>query len=142
MLDRQPDNDEDTLAEAFWSVARRLRQANREALEPWEIAPSHARVLAVLVRHGPSRLSKVAQHLHIAPRSTTEVIDGLAERGLVERRPDPDDRRATLVALTDRGAEVATAIQTTRREAADRFFGSLGADDQAELTRILRALRD
>jgi DNA-binding MarR family transcriptional regulator len=41
------------------------------------------------------RLSELSEHLHIAPRSATEVVDALESRGLVRRRPDPDDRRAT-----------------------------------------------
>ncbi|WP_446215565.1 MarR family winged helix-turn-helix transcriptional regulator [Micromonospora sp. IBHARD004] len=135
-------DDEESLAELFWAVARRLRHQSRRTLEPWEINPGHARALAVLLRHGPVRLSTLAEHLHIAPRSTTEVVDGLEERGLVERRPDPDDRRATLVAPTAEGTRVGTAIRAARDAEADRFFGDLGAADRTDLARILRTLRD
>src|ERR1035441_9220026 len=89
------------LAETFWGVARRLRHLSRQTLAPWDIAPSHSRALGVLLDHGVMRLSELSDHLHIAARSTTEVVDVLETRGLVERRPDPDDRRATLVALTE-----------------------------------------
>ena len=78
----------------------------QEALAEWDVTPSQARALAVLRRGGPQRLGELAEHLRIAPRSATEVVDALAERGLVERRPDPADRRATLVALTAHGEEV------------------------------------
>ncbi|GAA4575500.1 hypothetical protein GCM10023176_44920 [Micromonospora coerulea] len=135
-------DDEESLAELFWAVARRLRHQSRRTLEPWEINPGHARALAVLLRHGPMRLSALAEHLHIAPRSTTEVVDGLQERGLVERRPDPEDRRATLVALTDEGTRIGTAIRAARDTEAERFFGDLGETDRADLARILRTLRD
>jgi DNA-binding MarR family transcriptional regulator len=137
----RPD-DEESLAEAFWAVARRLRHLSRQTLEPWEINPGHSRALGVLMRHGVMRLSALADHLHIAARSTTEVVDGLQERGLVERRPDPEDRRATLVALTEEGTRVVTAIRAARHAEADRLFGGLGPDDRAQLTRILRTLRD
>lgn len=135
-------NDEESLAELFWAVARRLRHQSRRTLEPWEINPGHARALAVLLRHGALRLSTLAEHLHIAPRSTTEVVDGLEERGLVARQPDPDDRRATLVALTDEGTRVGTAIRAARDAEAERFFGDLNDADQSDLARILRTLRD
>ena len=46
------------------------------------------------------RPSALAEHLHIAARSATEVVDALEARGLVAREPDPDDRRATLVRPT------------------------------------------
>ncbi|MFE9689284.1 MarR family winged helix-turn-helix transcriptional regulator [Micromonospora sp. NPDC005806] len=136
------DSDEESLAETFWAVARRLRHQAKRTLEPWEINPGHARALAVLMRHGPMRLSALADHLHIAPRSTTEVVDGLEERGLVERQADPADRRATLVAPTDEGRRIGEAIRVARAAEADRFFGSLSEDDRAELGRILRRLRD
>nr|WP_204341985.1 MarR family transcriptional regulator [Micromonospora terminaliae] len=135
-------DDEESLAETFWAVARRLRHQSKRTLEPWEINPGHARALAVLTRHGAVRLSTLAEHLHIAPRSATEVVDGLAERGLVERRPDPVDRRATLVALTGEGERVGEAIRVARAAEAERFFGALDPADRDELTRILRRLRD
>ncbi|SCL33673.1 DNA-binding transcriptional regulator, MarR family [Micromonospora rhizosphaerae] len=134
--------DEESLAEAFWGVARRLRHQSRRTLEPWDLNPGHARALDVLMRHGPVRLSTLADHLHIAPRSTTEVVDGLQERSLAERRPDPEDRRATLVALTEEGARVGAAIRAARHAEAEHFFGHLSPADRADLARILRTLRD
>jgi DNA-binding MarR family transcriptional regulator len=130
---------DETLSEAFWAVARQLRHASQETLAPWDITPSHLRALRVLMRHGVMRLSELSDHLHIAPRSTTEVVDALETRGLVERRPDPDDRRATLVALTGHGTSVLDAIRGTE---AERAFGQLSQTDRAHLARILRKLRD
>jgi DNA-binding MarR family transcriptional regulator len=136
-----PEEDE-TLADAFWGVARRLRHRSSETLEPWDISPSHSRALGVLVRHGLMRLSELSEHLHIAARSTTEVVDALEQRGLVERRPDPDDRRATLVAVTAEGTRTNHAIRQARTAEAERLFGSLSETDRAQLARILRKLRD
>ena len=132
---------QESLSEAFWGVARQLRQQSRQALAPWDIAPSHFRALGVLLRHGVMRLSELSEHLHIAPRSTTEVVDGLQERGLVERRPDPQDRRATLVGLTAEGTRLVEAIRAARGSEAEAFFSVLSADDQARLAAILRQLR-
>ena len=86
------------------------------------------------------RLCELSDHLRIAPRSTTEVVDALEERGLVERRPDPNDRRATLVALTDHGVTVGEAIRAARQAEAERFFGGLSASDRDHLARILGQL--
>src|ERR1700727_713102 len=94
------------MSEAFWAVARRLRETSQEALAPWDIAPSQFRALRVLKRHGVMRLSELADHLRIAARSATEVIDALEARDLVERRPDPADRRATLGAGAGDGNHV------------------------------------
>ena len=138
---RDADADE-SLAEAFWSVARLLREASHEALAPWDITPSSLRALRVLRRDGVMRLSELSERLRIAPRSVTEVVDALESRGLAERRPDPADRRATLVALTERGGDVLAAIYAARGTEAERVFGRLSAADRAHLARILRDLRD
>jgi len=132
--------DDATLSEAFWSVAHQLRHRTRVALEPWDLSPSLARALGVLSRHGNMRLSGLADHLRIAARSATEVADDLAERGLAERRPDPDDRRATLLVLTDKGRETATAIQAARRKEGENAFSVLSPEEREELGRLLRKL--
>ena len=59
-----------------------------------------------------------------------------------ERRPDPGDRRATLVELTEHGASVLDAIRAARGTEAERVFGRLSQADRAHLARILRKLRD
>src|SRR5688572_10211687 len=86
--------EKESLSDSFRAVSRRLRIQTQQALAPWEITPAQARALGVLARHGAVRLGALSEHLHIAPRSATEVVDALQERGLVERRPDPADRRA------------------------------------------------
>ena len=134
--------EEETLSESFWGVARRLRHLSRETLAPWDITPSQSRALSVLMRAGTLRPSELAEHLHIAPRSATEVVDDLQERGLVERHPDPADRRATLVALTDAGTAAGQAIAAARQAEAEGFFAALSEADRADLSRILRKLRD
>ena len=132
----------DALSEAFWAVARQLRERSQETLAPWDITPAHLRALRTLRRHGTMRLSELSDHLHIAPRSTTEVVDALEARDLVRRRADPGDRRATLVEVTEHGGDVLAAIRDTRGTEASRVFGRLGPDDRAELVRLLGLLRD
>jgi DNA-binding MarR family transcriptional regulator len=134
--------DEENLAESFWAVARRLRLRTRVALEPWDVSPSLGRALSALSRHGDLRLSALAEHLRIVPRSATEVVDDLERFGLAERRPDPADRRATLVALTAEGAKTSRDIQQARQAEGERFFAALDPTDRDDLTRILRKLRD
>ncbi|MGQ5261516.1 MarR family winged helix-turn-helix transcriptional regulator [Micromonospora sp. ZYX-F-536] len=140
-MERTADGDDESLAETFWAVAGRLRRQARESLAPWDVTPSQSRALGVLARHGELRPGAIAEHLRIAPRSATEVIDDLQARGLVERRPDPADRRATLVVLTEEGNRVSAAIRAARRAEADRFFGHLDDADRDQLARILRTLR-
>ena len=133
---------DEALSEAFWAVARQLRETSQETLAPWDITPAHLRALRVLNRHGTMRLSELSDHLHIAPRSTTEVVDALESRDLARRRADPADRRATLVEVTEHGAAILEAIRAARGTEAGRVFGRLSPADRTELARILRELRD
>jgi DNA-binding MarR family transcriptional regulator len=135
------DGDE-ALSEALMSVARQLRGTSQATLAPWNITPGQLRALRVLGHHGPQRMSELSDHLHIAARSTTEVVDALEFRGLVERRPDQVDRRATLAELTERGASVLSAIRAARGTEAERIFNRLSEADKAHLARVLRTLRD
>jgi DNA-binding MarR family transcriptional regulator len=132
---------DETLSEAFWSVARQLRETSQETLAPWDITPSHLRALRVLTRHGVMHLSELSDHLRIAARSATEVTDALEARGLVGRRPDPDDRRAILVEVTEYGRSVLNEIRAARGTEAERIFGRLSKTDRAHLARILRKLQ-
>ena len=132
---------DETLADAFRSVSRRLRETSQETLAPWDINPSQFRALRVLNRHGAIRLSDLSGRLHIAPRSATEVVDALESRSLVERQPDPSDRRATLVELTAHGNDMLRAIRTASGTEAERVFDRLTPADRDHLARILRQLQ-
>jgi DNA-binding MarR family transcriptional regulator len=132
--------EDDALPELFRQVNWRLRQLARESLQPWDITPAQSRALGVLLRGGPLRLSELAERLRIVPRSATEVVDALEERGLVQRRPDPGDRRATLVVPTEEGLRTGETMRAVRSEAAERYFGTLSAADRADLARILKTL--
>jgi DNA-binding MarR family transcriptional regulator len=136
-----PPGDE-SLADAFGAVARQLRERSAETLAPWDITPAHLRALRTLARHETMRLSELSDRLQIAPRTATEVVDALQAGGLVRRRADPADRRAVLVEVTERGADMLAEIRAARGTEAGRIFGRLGPDDRAELARILGQLRD
>lgn len=136
-----PDPDDLSLPEAFTTVARTLHHRSVKAFAPLDVTPGQARALRVLTRHGEMRMSALSEHLRIAPRSGTEVADDLERRGLVRRRPDPDDRRAVLVALTDQGEQVSEQVRAARSAEGDAYFAALSDADRQELARILRVLR-
>jgi DNA-binding MarR family transcriptional regulator len=136
------EGDGDGLGDAFWGVARRLRRTSFSALAPWDVTPSQLRALRTLHHHGQLRPGALAEHLRIAPRSATEVVDALQQRGLAERAPDPGDRRATLVTLTDEGVRVVDAVRAARAADAESLFATLSEPDRAELLRLLRAVLD
>jgi len=99
-------------------------------------------VLASLM-HAPDRTSKpsvLARSGMLSPAGMTHRLDLLERAGLVERRPDPDDRRSTLVVLT--GAGEAKAIEAAHAHVAAEaeLFHELGPSDRDDLCRLLETL--
>jgi len=75
-----------------------------------DLRPAHTTVFQHISAKG-SRLTDLAERAQITKQSMGYLVDYLEERGYLERRPDPTDRRAALVCLTDRGwAQVRTAL--------------------------------
>jgi DNA-binding MarR family transcriptional regulator len=130
------------LSDLLARVARTQRRRWRDVLAPWDLSPHQARALRVVCERDGVRLTDLAEALRIAPRSATEVADGLQERGLVERTPDPGDRRAVILRPTDEGRHIRGQIHEARVANSADLFARLSPADRAELARILRALAD
>ncbi len=137
-----PDDDAEALGELLVRVTRGQRRRWRETLAPWDLSPHHARALRVVTDRAGTRLSDLAEALHIAPRSATEVADALQARGLVERRPDPTDRRAVVLVPTEEGRRVQAEIAAARAADTRDLFARLDPADRATLARILLTLAD
>jgi DNA-binding MarR family transcriptional regulator len=132
-------------AELLMRAARTLRRRSAEALAPWELSPHHVRALRAVcagVAEGETRLSDVAGALRIAPRSATEVVDGLEARGLVARSPSARDRRAVVVRPTAEGLRVLEAVERHRAEQSAAFLGALSPEERDALARLLRKVLD
>jgi DNA-binding MarR family transcriptional regulator len=133
-------DDEPSLSQLVMRTARSLRRASQNELEPFGLTPSQSRALGVVSRYGdtPPRLSDIAARLDIAPRSATEVIDDLQERGLVRRAPDPTDRRAVTITLTDEGRAIRKRMTGARTRRGDEFFGHLSPQQRTALAGLLQ----
>ena len=126
-----------TTGDLVMALARRVRRAHLDALSAWHVTPSQSRALRVLARADGTRPSVLAEELRIAPRSATEVADALEERGWVRRVPDPTDRRATTLHLTDAGRELVRQVEGVRRAASERTLDVLTPDQRRTLHEIL-----
>lgn len=119
------------------ALARRVRRAHAEALAEWDVTPSQARALRVLSSDQGMRPSALADELRIAPRSVTDVVDGLESRGWVVRAADPTDRRATVLSLTQDGRALVDRIEDVRRQASARVLDVLTPAQRRTLHEIL-----
>ncbi|RJQ07815.1 MAG: MarR family transcriptional regulator [Dehalococcoidia bacterium] len=91
---------------------------------PWlavDLSMAQLKALMVLHARGIVRVGEVAHMLAMSPNATTAVLDRLEEEGLTQRQPDPTDRRAVLVGLTQHGSEWITELLSANV----RDFGEL-----------------
>ncbi|MEY9849875.1 MarR family winged helix-turn-helix transcriptional regulator [Streptacidiphilus sp. MAP5-3] len=132
------------LADAMMRASKRMRRATFHRLAPHGLTPSQGRALDTLAWGDGQgiRLNQLAERLRIAPRSATTVVDALEAAGLVTRSPDPDDRRATLLKLTESGDAAVAQIAAVRREVAEEFFGPVSAADRVSLLQLLRVAEE
>jgi DNA-binding MarR family transcriptional regulator len=134
----------DQLMEAIRLLVRRFSLAERADVACCGMTVAQAATLEALSDDG-LRLGELGQRLGIAPSTLSRNIDRLVDRGLVQRGPDPNDRRAQRAELTAEGRKAATAVRRHESEFArdilDRLPDGSIADTLAAVDNILSAVR-
>jgi DNA-binding MarR family transcriptional regulator len=126
----------DALRVSLGLVRRRIRQL--KAAEGEVTLPESA-ALARLDRGGPATSSELARLEQISPQSMGATLGGLEDRGLVARRPDPNDGRRAVLYLTPAGQAV---LRDRRNESTQRIARALAAGfTAAEQRQLLAAAR-
>ncbi|TSB20472.1 MarR family transcriptional regulator [Streptomyces sp. NBC_01525] len=92
------------------TVVARYHEEYEHAASQHSLTGAQARVLGLLAAQ-PLPMRRIAQRLKCEPSNITGIVDRLESRGLVERRPDPADRRVKLAAPTDEGRRTAEALR-------------------------------
>lgn len=128
------------VGELLRRASHAMRHRFADLLKPWDLSPHHLRALRVISGNEPLRLNVLAEQLRITPRSVTEVVDALSDRGLVERAPDPRDRRATTVTTTSEGRRLLAEVEVASRADSADFFGRLSTQERRQLAALLDKL--
>ena len=124
-------------------LARHLDLARREAFSAHAIESWEFDVLAALRRAGaPYEMSpgRLLRETLVTSGTMTNRVDRLAARGLVERFPDPDDRRGVIVRLTAEGKTAVDGALEALIAAESRLLADLPARERARLAGLLRSL--
>ena len=116
---------------AITRLARQLRQTSDA-----DLSPTQASVLATVGTSGPLTLGELAELERVASPTITKVIGLLHERGLVDKIPDPDDRRFVRVQLTREGAALVERARARKTAWLARQLEDLSPD---ELERLVAA---
>lgn len=100
------------------------------------------RLLEALHAGGPAKMAELATQLGISARNMTTLVDALQEAHLVERRPHPSDRRATLIELTPVGIGAAETTLGPGLDAMASLFDRLSPQDQQQYLETLSQLQE
>ncbi|MFR9801035.1 MarR family winged helix-turn-helix transcriptional regulator [Pseudonocardia sp. RS010] len=119
-------------------LARHLADAEAVGEGACVLHPSRAGLLGLLVADGEQRLGVLAAALDVDASVISRRVAALEEAGLVDRRPDPEDRRAYLVGVTDRGR---AALAAYREHRAQQVAAALAHRTDEEVGRIAGELR-
>ncbi|MFH9227620.1 MarR family winged helix-turn-helix transcriptional regulator [Streptomyces lydicus] len=120
------------------TVVVRYHEEYEHAAAEHSLTGAQARVLTLLSVE-PLPMRKVAERLKCEPSNITGIVDRLEARGLVERRPDPADRRVKLAAPTTEGARTAEALRTSLHFAREPL-GKLTAAERTLLKELLQRM--
>lgn len=104
-----------------------------------DLRPAHTAVFQHVAAEG-SRLTDLAERAQITKQSMGYLVDYLEERGYLERRPDPTDRRASLVCLTERGWDQVRTALAIIAAVEKEWSRALGARRMNELRELLAEL--
>ncbi|RCS71163.1 MarR family transcriptional regulator [Brachybacterium alimentarium] len=98
------------------------------------------RVVSTIERHGPLRLSEIADRERVSRPTATTVIKRLEEEGLVQREGDPTDSRSSLVTTTEQGSAQLAAWRRQLAVGVGGLLAPLPAEDLATLDRAAEIL--
>ncbi|KUL38575.1 MarR family transcriptional regulator [Streptomyces sp. NRRL F-4489] len=108
---------------------------------PQDCPPASAGVLTLLDRHGEMRMSQLAELLAIDMSVTSRHVAHVAERGWIEREPDPADKRSRLLRLTPSGRELLAELSERYTQTLARYLDDWTDTDVGHLIELLARLR-
>jgi len=131
------------LRTAIVRTARRLRQ--EAAAETSGLTPTSVAALATIERHGPLTPSEIAAIERVKRPTITRTLGCLEREGLIDRAPDPDDRRSALVSVNGAGRERLRRLRKRKNAYLARRMRDLSDEEVETLERaaeILERMRE
>lgn len=132
----------DSLGFLLSDISRLLRRRFDERARGLGVTRPQWRTLLILSRHEGINQGGLAELLEIEPITLCRMIDRLAEAGLVERRPDPRDRRAWRIHLTEGARPILDELRHLGDGLMEEAMTGLSPAERESLTRALEAVRE
>ena len=117
-----------------------LRRHAERHIHSLGIGFSDFAVLEVLLHKGPTPVNAIGALVRLTSGSITAAVDRLEHKGLVERRNDPEDRRARVVYLTDEGRKLISCAFADHESAMERATSALTPAEREQAVSLLKKL--
>jgi MarR family transcriptional regulator for hemolysin len=124
------------------SAARGIRRAYDARLSELGLNLSEAILLAHTDESGPLMQSKLAEHMGVGRAAMGSLIDALENRGWVERRAKPGDRRVWLIAITPSGEQAARQDAKIDERLRSELREGISRKERRELSQLLNRLSE
>ncbi|MEA2575624.1 MAG: hypothetical protein QOH93_2922 [Chloroflexia bacterium] len=121
-------------------VYEKLQHHASSHLEDYDLTPAQYDVLAQLSDAPGMTQQALAERLMVTKGNVCGLIDRMSERGFVQRRADPEDRRANLLFVTERGRDIAEKAIPAYAQFVRDHLAVLDADEQRTLETLLQKL--
>lgn len=121
-------------------LAMAIKERTAVALEGSGLSPYDHGILALLDEEPPETQATIADALGYDRSHLVGVLDDLEQRGLIERRRDPGDRRRHVVSITPAGKQALPRLRTVAKRVEEEFLAPLDAEERATMTEHLARL--
>lgn len=129
--------DAEDLGHLYIALHSRVRRVVDDAMTTSGVSLSRTIVLKLLASLGPVNQAALATELGFAPRSITDLVDGLERDGLARRVDNPADRRSRLVQITDTGSVALESALKVKCDLFEEIFSVLDPPSRAALFTLL-----
>ncbi|MEA3203165.1 MAG: hypothetical protein QOI63_840, partial [Thermoplasmata archaeon] len=116
-------------------------KAQLRSHRPGDLSMPQFRFLSILAREPDRSLGDIAEELGVSPPALSKLVDGLVERGLVERGADAADRRRLSLAITSAGRKLVAGFRSQLEEGLAQRLATLPARTQSSIVAALRELQ-
>ncbi|TCP20298.1 MarR family 2-MHQ and catechol resistance regulon transcriptional repressor [Scopulibacillus darangshiensis] len=135
---------EEDYALKLWVVLSRANRAVtdqiNEDIQSYGLNPTEFAVLELLFHKGDQQIQHIGKKILLSSGSITYVVDKLQNKGLLNRRPCPDDRRVSYAAITERGKQLMQDIFPKHQKAINGIFDVLNTEEKQQMIKLLKKL--
>ena len=128
------------LADAFFAVSHALKRNINARVQPTGLSLARLQVLFQLVDGQAIRIGELSSCIGVAARTMTSTIEAMERDGLVTRRSDPQDGRATIITITDAGRRIYEEGRRVQASVVADLFETLDPAQRAALGEVLQQL--